>query len=180
MEWLVQMPAAIFTSTIAIVFIITIIEVIGIVTGLAGMETDGDAELDTGFIAWLGIGRVPLIIVFIIHLTFFGMIGLGIEAIMHELIGRPLTAWIAVPIALTGSIPSSRWIIAGLARILPGTETSAVSPDGFIGTMAQVVRGTATSGSPAEGKLIDAHGQRHELLIEPDMDRACERNGVLS
>ncbi|MDZ7626926.1 MAG: DUF1449 family protein [Parvularculaceae bacterium] len=62
--------------------------------------------------------------------------------------------------------------------MLPREETDAVSSDSFIGRVAEVIRGEARVGAPAEAKLTDARGQTQYILVEPDAAGASFHQGT--
>ena len=55
----------------------------------------------------------------------------------------------------------------GLARIMPGDETTAVSLDSLVGRRGTITIGTARRGSPAQARVKDIHGQPHYVMVEP-------------
>ncbi len=122
------------------------------------------------FLSWLGVGRVPILILLVVFLTVFGLSGLLIQSVATGVFGAPLPAFIAAAPALFATMPVTRSAAMAIARLFPREETEAVSQRSFIGRIATVIRGEAKNGAPAEAKLIDAHGQTHYLLIEPDVD----------
>ncbi len=117
--------------------------------------------------AWLCIGRVPVMIILIAFLTVFGLAGLVVQQLATTLGGGPLPVLVAVAAALLIGLPLTRYLALAFAWILPQEETEAVEEAEFLGQTAEVFRGTAVAGQPAEAKLADRFGQMHYLLVEP-------------
>lgn len=144
-----------------------------------GADVDGDFDLDGGdalpsaftrVLGWLHVGRVPVLILFVLFLTFFGLSGFILQGIVESVTGTFLPSLIASAPAFAVAIVSVRVIGSGLARVIPKDETSAVSPDSFVGRIAEIMRGTAKKGMAAEGRLKDEYGQLHYVMVEPDND----------
>ncbi len=120
------------------------------------------------FAAWLCIGRVPALIIFIAFLTAFGLSGVIIQQVAQSVSGAMLGTLVAVAVALLVSLPLTRYFALAFAWIMPQEETEAVEQQSFLGQVAQVIRGTARPGEPAEAKLADRFGTVHYLLVEPE------------
>jgi hypothetical protein len=154
---------------------------------LPDIDIDVDVDLDadgavsgnslTRLLGWLRIGQVPVLILLIILLTSFGLIGLGIQSVAHGAVGFMLPGWIASVPALIVSLPVVRVLGGGLAKVMPKEETDAVSEASFIGRVAVITLGSARSGSPAEARLKDEHGQVHYIMVEPDSDKEAFEQG---
>ncbi len=124
----------------------------------------------TQFLAWLCVGRVPILVLFVAFLTAFGLTGLIMQGLFQGLFGFYLPAIVAVAPALAAAIPATRYLGLGLSHIMPKVQSDAVSHASFVGQVAVILRGVAKPGQPAEAKLTDRHGQAHYLLVEPDVD----------
>lgn len=147
-----------------------------------GPEIDLDAEVDgleidvdganghtlDRILGWFAIGRVPLMVVVVAFLTSFGLLGLILQSVWSGVSGFLLPTSLAVIPALVGGASITRWTALGLARLIPSTETSAVSTDSFVGRIATITLGSARLGQPAQAKLRDQHGQTHYVMVEPD------------
>ena len=193
MSWLAASGNAPFVVALLVMLGLAVVELIALLTGFSlndmvdefvvphsGIETIGDAP--TGmeatsadaqgvigrFLAWLYIGKVPVLMVLIVLLTVFGVSGLIVQGILRGTLGFAAPVVLAVPTILVGTLPIVRSCTALLARILPHDETSAVDPASFIGKTARVITGVARAGLPAEARLRDAFGTDHHLLVEPD------------
>ncbi len=116
------------------------------------------------------IGKVPVLILLVAFLTVFGLAGLVVQSIVHNITGVLLPGYLASVPAFFVAIPSIRIIGTGLSRLIPKDETTAVKSDSFVGRVATITIGTARLGIPAEAKLKDTHGQTHYVMVEPDND----------
>ncbi len=177
---------------IAIVFLVALvaIELIGALTGLSlsghGDHADadlhvegGDLDGDAGVFDWLGLGKVPLLILIAEFCAAFGAIGLVLQsAVTHLGGGTPLAAWLAALIALPPSVLATRWLSIGVARVLPREETEAVTQDSLVGRVAEVSTGTARQGNPAEARVRDAHGHIHYVRVRPAIDTESHPPGT--
>nr|WP_320048603.1 YqiJ family protein [uncultured Desulfuromonas sp.] len=176
-----------FSISLAILLLIALLEGVGMLFGLGlstlleGLVPDLDLDFDADLpdssspfalsrlLGWLRFGEVPALMLLVIFLTAFGLIGFSIQLLAQKSFGAFLPAFLASLLSVFVSLPVVRVLGGGLAHILPKDETSAVSDKSFIGRIAVITLGTAQQGSPAEGKLIDKHGQAHYLMVEPDV-----------
>ena len=77
-------------------------------------------------------------------------------------------AIIAAPLVLIAVLPIVRACAAGIHRIMPADETSAVNPSSFVGRTAFITNGVARTGLPADARLLDQFGTEHHVLVEPE------------
>lgn len=157
-----------FSVALLVMMMIGAVEALGL--GASAVHLDMDSDLDGGgdLLGWLGFGRVPLLMLLVLFLAFFGLAGLAVQ----QLAG-PLTLWLAVPAAAAAALPLTGLGARGLARIMPGDETTAVSLDSLVGRRGTITVGTARRGSPAQARVKDIHGQAHYVMVEPyDDDQA--------
>lgn len=183
-----------FTLAFSIMGAIALLEICGLAFGVAfselvdaalpDLDIDADIDLDVdsdmgsdvgadaggiaSALSWLGLGKVPLLIVLAAFLGAFGAIGMVLQNSFHGIFGNYLSVFIAAPVALVASLPVTRILSSGVAKIFPKEETDALSTDSFIGRIATIIRGEAHSGNPAEAKLTDAKGTAQYILVEPD------------
>lgn len=182
-----------FAVALGIMAFIAVLELVGLVIGLApsakldAMLPDLNADAPHlpdggGFMSaaldWLAVGRVPVIVLIISFLTAFGITGLVIERIAVATTGHYIPALIAAAVAFLAALPLTRIFGFSLARVLPKDETEAVSMAGFIGKVATITAGTAQRGLPAEAKLTDSHGKAHYIRVEPDIDGESFAHGT--
>jgi len=180
-----------FSTALALMMLMTILEIISATIGMGisemvdsvipEIDADIDADIDgvdagagsnslIKLLAWFRVGEVPVIILFIILLTGFGIIGMLLQFTVVQVFGGPLPAFAAAVPALFGALPIVRSLGGVLGKYMPKDETYVVSEKSFIGQVATVTMGTARQGNPAEAKLKDQHGQTHYLLVLPDND----------
>jgi len=130
-------------------------------------DLDGAGPL-AQFLSWLSVGKVPILVLLVAFLTSFGLIGLVGQNVVKSFTGVYLHGAIAAGLALIPTLPVTRFLGHGIARIMPKEETDAVSRKTFVGKVATIIRGEAKLGKPAEAKLKDNVGTVHYVLVEPD------------
>lgn len=165
-----------FVTAIVLMLLIGLAQLVGL-GDHAGGEMHPDFHADGDLLSWLGVGRLPLLMLIVVFLTLFGVGGLILQQAMFDVTGAPLDAWIAVPAVALGSLPLTGLAARGLARILPRDHTTAVPLEALIGKSAQVITGRATLGSPARARAEDHHGQAHYVMVEPDRSGAVFEEG---
>lgn len=136
-------------------------------------------ELDTleGPLAWLHVGRVPVLVLLGLFLMGFVLSGYVLQGFLHRLTGGYWPAWLmSVPSVLAG-ISTTRLFAGVLAKVIPQEETVAVSEQTLIGRVALVTQGTARQGLAAQAKVKDQHGRTHHILVEPDVAQAVFEEG---
>ncbi|MBT8446075.1 MAG: YqiJ family protein [Gammaproteobacteria bacterium] len=152
-------------------------------------DMDVDLQVDAGaseaapsaltrLLGWMHVGRVPALVLLVVFLTAFGLIGLGMQSMVHGALGTYLPGWLAALPALVLSLPAVRFVGGLLGYILPDDETDAVAESSFIGRTAVITLGTARHGSPAEAKLRDEHGHTHYVMVQPDTAGASFNQGA--
>jgi len=129
--------------------------------------TSGPGNSLAGLLSWLRIDQVPFLIFLVVFLASFGLLGLSIQSLANQLLGAPLSASLASVATLPLTLPALRWMVGGLAKVLPSDETEVISRESFIGAQAQITLGKAKQGSPAEAKLSDTFGTTHYVMVEP-------------
>lgn len=163
-----------FAVALALMLMIGAVEAIGLGVGAIDTDVHGDAG---DLLAWLGLGRLPLLMVLVVLLALFGLIGLAGQQIADAVLGTTLAPWIAAPAALVAALPLTGMVARGLARIMPQDETTAISLDDLVGRRATITVGTARSGSPARASVRDRHGQVHYVMVEPTDERQAVGEG---
>ncbi len=130
-------------------------------------------------LSWLGLGKVPVIILVSMFLMVFGLIGLVSQYVVLRLTGQQfmLPGFIAWLPALMVTLPIMRVFSNTMARIMPKEETSAVSEKTFVGRIALITGGVARRDHPAQAKLVDEYGQTHYIMVEPDDDDETFEDG---
>lgn len=130
------------------------------------LETSGQVSL-TAFLSWLKLDQLPALVVLIVFLASFGLLGLTLQSVIASQVGEPMRASLAAIFTLPLTLPVMRPVLSLIAKVMPGDETEAVDRLSFVGATATITLGTATAGSPAQARLVDAHGQSHYVMVEP-------------
>lgn len=160
-----------FVAALVLMVAIGLLQLVGL--GEFGMDADTDVDgevsgIADGLISFLGIGRLPFLMILTLFLMLFALTGFIGQQVMQALTGTLMTPYIAVPAAAIAALPFTGLLSRPLARILPRDETTAVSIDELIGTRAVIEIGTARLGYPARAKAHDRHRHIHFLMVEPD------------
>jgi hypothetical protein len=113
---------------------------------------------------------VPVLIILVMLLMFFGLSGVVLQSLFMSAFGFMLPAIVAVVPALAVALPLTRLLTGLLGKVLLKDETEAVSSASFIGQVATITLGEARQGSPAEARFRDQFGTTHYLMVEPDAD----------
>jgi len=137
-------------------------------TGFDSVDSEGDAPGSTsGILGYLNVGRLPFTLFFATACAVFGLTGLAIQQASLALSGQILSMGVAALLALVGAVPGTRWIGGFLGRLMPKTETTALSKQDLVGLTASVTLGEAKRGSPAQARVRDQFGQNHYVMVEP-------------
>jgi len=166
-----------FSVALLLMLMIGAAEAFGL--GAGSLQIEGDADLDVGpdLLGWLGVGKVPLLIVLVVLLATFGLIGIALQRLAASFWGAPMSPWLAALAALVAALPLTGLGARGLARILPVDETTAIGLGALLGRRAEIVVGEAKRGSPARGRVRDAYGQTHYVMVEPTEEDGCLATG---
>jgi len=134
------------------------------------VDVDVDTPLFTRFLSWLRIGKVPVLILFVVFLIIFSIMGLSMQLILKNMFDFYLPAIIAVIPVFIVSIFVLHFI-SGMLTVIAIKEVSlGVDIDSLIGRMGKITVGTARKGSPAEAKVIDKYSKKHYVMVEPEDD----------
>ena len=165
----------------AIAFVVMVgiglIEAIGLGLGHLDLDTDAGAA-DGGVLDWLGLGgELPILIWLTSLLGCFTITGIAIQQGATSLTGAPLP-WAAAAggAALIGALLNTA-AANGLARIMPGFETTAITTDTLLRRRGTILEGAARRGAPARAKVVDQYGQAHVVMVEPHNDGDEIRSG---
>ena len=159
----------------AIAFVVMVgiglVEAIGLGVGQLNLDSDANADFHGGNVLdWLGFGDLPILISLTSLLACFTLTGIAVQQVVTAAIGTPLGAWPASGCALLTGGFLNGFVAKGLARVLPGYESTVVSSDDFIRLRGTILEGTARRGHPARAKVVDQHGQSHYIMVEPHDD----------
>lgn len=171
-------PYVPFTISFALMLGIGLIEAIGLGLGTLDIGIDGHghghdlhAHADTSLLDWLGLGEdMPILIWLTSLLSCFTVAGFGIQQTAEAIAGGALD-W---PIAVAGATPAALvlnlFAANGLHRILPKTETTAISAGDLLGKRGRLIDSDAAPGRPSRAKIVDQHGQAHYVAVLPHED----------
>ncbi|MCC1491382.1 OB-fold-containig protein [Cognatishimia sp. F0-27] len=130
-----------------------------------------DGIAATGGVAgFLGLGKMPLLIWIGCMLFAFGSTGLVIQSITRNAFGFEWP-WIvaSVPAAIVAVVFTRKFGMF-FARMIPKTETQALSERHLGRRPGVITQGTAARGKPAEVRVTDRYGNTHYLRAEPLRD----------
>ena len=130
-------------------------------------ETTAAAPVNPRLTGWLGLGKMPFLIWLATMCLSFGLSGLGLQTGLRDFLGFTLPAGLASLPALFVALWFTRGFGAWFARVLPQTETSALSESSLGRRRGVVTQGTAARGRPAEVRVMDGYGNAHYLRAEP-------------
>ncbi|WP_442681211.1 OB-fold-containig protein [Sphingomonas sp. ASY06-1R] len=161
----------------AIAFVVMIgiglIEAVGLGLGHLDLDLDADGghHVAGGLLDWLGLGgELPILVWLTSLLACFTLTGTAIQQIATAAAGGPLPWGVAAGGALIAGALLNTLAANGLARIMPGYESSAISTDDLLRYRGTILEGTARRGAPARAKVVDQYGQAHFIMVEPHDD----------
>lgn len=164
LEFLGAAPNVLFSAAIVLTLLIGVVQLVG----LGDFDVGADADIDAAPLAWLGVGRLPLLMLLVGYLTSFGLIGLVGQQLSADLLGTLQPLWLAAPLAAAVALPVTGVAARLLGRIMPQDHTTAIAVEDLVGRAAVVLTGRATPGSPARARVVDHYGQAHFVMVEPD------------
>lgn len=172
-----------FGAALAVMVGLSIVEGAGLILAYSPSHLLDSLLPDTpdgadGPLGWLHVGKVPLLVLFILFLAGFSVSGYVIQSAAHGLSGALLPAWLASIPAFLAGVSTVNGIGGLIARIMPGDETSAVSEQTLIGRAGVIVKGHARDGMAAEAKVRDANGRAHYVMVEPDIAEQILNEGT--
>lgn len=138
----------------------------------AAAATEGDASApsvspDASALSWLGIGKVPFSIWLAGTLAAFGLVGYGVQVAVAALFGTPMPAGAAAAVVLVPALFLGRSFAGLIGRIMPKSESSAISRRSYGSRRGTITVGTASRGRPAQARFTDGHGNMHYAPVEP-------------
>jgi hypothetical protein len=157
---------------------IGLIEAVGLGFGHFDFDSGAGADADGGLLDWLGLsGELPILVWLTSLLGCFTLVGVAIQQGATALFGAPLHTGLAVAGASVAGVLLNTLAANGLARIMPGFETTAIGTDDLLRQRGTILEGTARRGSPARAKVVDRHGQAHFVMVEPHDDAGAIMSG---
>lgn len=195
--FLTASPNLPFVVALAVMILIVLLEVVSASLG-AGIsefvdslipEFDADIDVETDIdisdaspetiskvLSWFRVGEVPVLMLFIIFLTVFGLSGLILQSIVEGVIGKLLPPIIMAIPAILVSVSAVRLLGGLMGKYMPKDETYAVSEKTLLGRVAIIIDGVAKAGNPTQAKVKDEYGHEHYILVEPDkIDEVFEK-----
>ncbi|MDO5650646.1 MAG: YqiJ family protein [Moraxella sp.] len=121
-----------------------------------------------GFLSWLYLGKVPMLMWLVVFLTVFGLAGLMVQSVLWQMMGWLIPTLVAVPMVLIASLPAVRVSAKAIHAIMPKDETTAISQDSLVGRVGVITLGTAQGDGTAEVRVKDSHGQMHYVMASSD------------
>jgi hypothetical protein len=167
-----------FAFSFVLMLGIGLIEAIGL--GLGHLDLDGDLNVDGDFsvLGWLGLGgELPVLIWLTSLLGCFTIAGIALQQGATALGGAPLSWSLASGGAFVAALLLNTLAANGLARIMPGFETTVIVTDDLLRQRGTILEGTARRGAPARAKVVDRHGQAHFVMVEPHDDGEAIASG---
>lgn len=131
------------------------------------LDLDNDFHLGFWFFDWLNLGKVPLLVLLVLFLSTFGLTGLALQSFANNTLGFSDARWVVCIVSGFLALEAVHLLGAGIAKLMPQSETSAVSVDSFIGKTATVVMGEGTPGTPAKATVTDDFDKEHSIMVEP-------------
>lgn len=160
---------------IAFLFVgMTLLGLLHDVDGGIDLDGDGVADIhldgaDSSWVGWIGIGRVPLTVVLITFLFAFGLGGLGVNALAHDLLSdtwkAPLFPFALLVGAVSGVL-SARAVATTIVRILPAGDSEALRPGMHVGRVGTTLCDVTNIGQVRVEE--DARGPVAYLNVRPE------------
>lgn len=178
----------IFGVALALMLMLGILELLSIMAGGLNEWVDGllpDSLTDPAhpelgveaaegalirFLSWLYVGKVPLLMLMVVFLAVYGLLGYTLQSGFQAALGAYLNGILAAILVWFLSLPVVRVLAAGLYKIMPKDETTAIAENDLIGRVGLVVTGVARKDSPAQVRVRDVHGQQHYVMAATDDD----------
>jgi len=107
----------------------------------AGLEHVHDLEpgMLTRALNFLGIGKVPLSIIIISFCFLWGFFGFASNTLLAPILPSLIFVWASLAIAFVVSLSLTRFLAGVMARIMPATETYAVSLEQLVGKWGETI-----------------------------------------
>lgn len=163
----------VFVVALAVMLLIGVLELVGLGAGHVDLDVDGGPDM----LGWLGVGRLPFLMLLVVFLSCFGIIGLVAQQASHDLRGTLIDPLLAVPGAALLALPATGIVANLLSRVMPRDHTTAVDLDVLVGRRGRIVTGTASADCAARARVEDHHGQAHYVMVEPNTPGAPLREG---
>jgi len=120
-----------------------------------------------GWLSWLGLGAVPTTIWLASVLTGFSLMGYALQLAAGWTTGAVLPGSLAALIAAVPGLWLGRTVAHGIGRLIPKTQTTAISQRSYGRRRAVITVGTATAEKAAQVRFTDHHGNMHYAMVTP-------------
>lgn len=140
-------------------------------------ELDGGAGAEQGLLSWLGLGRVPALIVVTFLLLIFGGVGLVLCTPLSAALGSQAGFFATLPVASLSAFYGTSFGTRGLARILPRTETYAPTSQDLVGRRGRV--SLFIDAHSCIARVLDAAGAEHRVRCRVAGQRVAVGDDVL-
>lgn len=147
-------------------------------------DTDASAQTSSGGVIWalsaLGVGRVPLAIVWQTFFTMFGLAGITATTVGSVLLGPPRPSFLAFsfPSALLLGAVLTASTVRGIARLVPSSSGDATRKRDLVGCTGVVIS-SKVDAEFGEVRLRDPQGRTLRLICrtlpgEAALPEGCE------
>ena len=177
-EFLLSPDYAPFVIAFVVMLGIGAIEAFGLGFGNLHFDADLDADGGGSLLDWLGLGPgLPILVWLTSLLGLFTLCGFAVQQVATGVTGAPLHWGLASLAALPVALVLNIFAAAGLSRIFPAFESTAIDAEELLMRRGIVLEGAASRGHPARAKVVDDHGQAHYVMIEPHDDNEVVAQG---
>jgi hypothetical protein len=161
-----------FAVAFVVMIGIGLIEAAGLGLGHFDLHAHTGGDVDgPGMLDWLGLGSgLPILVWLTSLLACFTFAGVGLQQVAAGLAGAPLHWGVATGGALAIGGVLNIFAAAGLRKVMPGYESTAIATEDLIMRRGTVMEGIARRGHPARAKVVDQFGQAHYIMVEPHHD----------
>ena len=148
--------------------------------GAHAVHTDAHQEsFGSRVLSVLGIGQVPITLIFGIFMLFWGALGMTTNQFLAGILKFPLIyIWPSLGITFVVSFAVTRSLIAVIARCMPNTETYGVSRMELIGSLGRAIYPTTESAGTVDIK--DTYGTLHRVQAKTEAGRRIHTVGLRS
>jgi Protein of unknown function (DUF1449) len=155
-------------------------DLLGLPDGPDALETDATETGMAGpLLAWLEIGKVPLLVSLCSFLAAFSVGGMLLQQSLQLAGFSPLAQPLAAAIAFGLALPGLKLANRILGRFWPRDESSSFAADLLIGRVGVVTIGTASATRAAEVKVTGPDGRSHYVMCFVSGDSVPQGGEVL-
>ncbi len=183
--WLLAPYNSVFAAAFVVLLCFAVLEGISLLLGLgisdflsdllglsdapdvAGVADAPEAGAGPGslFLAWLEVGKIPLLVSVCAFLAAFSIGGMLLQQLLVLAGIPPLAPWLAGGAMFVAVLPVLKLSNRFLGKIAPRDETSSFDPEQLIGRVGIVTIGTAHADRAAEIKVTGPDGRSHYVMV---------------